>query len=348
MTPPLACPVRDCGQPLLRRDRALVCPNGHAHDIARSGYINLLQPQDRRSNAPGDSRDAVQARVRLASAGVGGALIAAFVERAATWLTGAAAPQADGCAGTPATALDRPGGAVIVELGAGAGDLLGALSINAGTGAVSGRHPQVPPHDDAAPGGRTADPSRQQVELVSPAAHLPIVPVGIDLSAPAVETAARRFPLATWVVANADRRWPLLDDSVAVLLSVHARRNPAEAARVLHGHGSLVVAVPAHDDLAELRAALHGEATARDRVELVIAEHAGDFAVVERFSVRDRCTLAPALLQDLLLTTYRGQRRSAAARIESLASLTVTLASDVVVMQRRGSAATAGASPSAR
>src|SRR5205085_47675 len=34
-------------------------------DVARSGYINLLQPQERRSRNPGDSADAVAARRRF-------------------------------------------------------------------------------------------------------------------------------------------------------------------------------------------------------------------------------------------------------------------------------------------
>ena len=51
----LICPVRDCGEPLERRERALACPRGHSFDLARSGYANLLQPQDRRSKIPGDS-----------------------------------------------------------------------------------------------------------------------------------------------------------------------------------------------------------------------------------------------------------------------------------------------------
>ncbi len=37
--PRLRCPV--CGQPLTARDRTLVCPSGHAVDVARQGYVNL-------------------------------------------------------------------------------------------------------------------------------------------------------------------------------------------------------------------------------------------------------------------------------------------------------------------
>src|SRR5690606_1269304 len=150
---PLACTVRGCGRALARHDRTFACPAGHAYDVARSGYVNLLQPHDRRSPAPGDSREAVEARARLVSAGVGRRLVDAVVERVSRLALG-----------------DSP---VVAALGSGIGDALGAL---ADTRPVNG--------------------------------------VGIDLSAAAADRAARRFPRLTWVVANADRRLPLLDRSV--------------------------------------------------------------------------------------------------------------------------------------
>jgi len=66
----LLCPVRDCRLPLAREERRVVCPRGHSFDVARSGYINLLQPQDRRSKSPGDTPSAVAARRRLHDRGV--------------------------------------------------------------------------------------------------------------------------------------------------------------------------------------------------------------------------------------------------------------------------------------
>ncbi len=65
----LLCTVRDCRQPLWRETGRLVCPRGHSFDVARSGYCNLLQPQDRRSRNPGDTREAVKARRRFADRG---------------------------------------------------------------------------------------------------------------------------------------------------------------------------------------------------------------------------------------------------------------------------------------
>lgn len=59
------CTVRTCHQPLRRDARRYVCANGHSFDIARSGYANLLQPNERRSKNPGDSAEVVAARRRL-------------------------------------------------------------------------------------------------------------------------------------------------------------------------------------------------------------------------------------------------------------------------------------------
>ncbi len=65
----LACTVRGCGRALQREGTRLACTAGHTFDVARGGWVNLLQPQDRRSLAAGDSPEAVEARLRLAAAG---------------------------------------------------------------------------------------------------------------------------------------------------------------------------------------------------------------------------------------------------------------------------------------
>ena len=66
----LLCQVRDCHLELVREGRRVFCARGHSFDVARSGYINLLQPQDRRSKQPGDTEAAVQGRRRLHDLGV--------------------------------------------------------------------------------------------------------------------------------------------------------------------------------------------------------------------------------------------------------------------------------------
>lgn len=250
-----------------------VCPAAHSFDIARAGYVNLLQPQDRKSLDAGDSRDAVEARAALLARGIGRGGSDAVV--------------------SAVTALALPAHPVIVELGSGAGETLASLL---GTREVCA--------------------------------------VGIDLSTAAATLAARRLPAATWVVANADRRLPLLDASVDVVLSVHARRNPEECRRVLVPGGHLIVAIPAADDLIELREAVQGDAVERDRVDALLTEHAALFEVRNRTTVRQTFDLNRDDLLQVLRGTYRGERQSTAARVDTLTTLRVTFASDVVTFRR--------------
>ena len=273
--PPLACTVRSCGRPLSRDGGRVACGAGHAFDVARSGYLSLLQPQDRRSRVPGDTKEAVAARARLLDAGIGRAAIDAIVTAAPMRAT-------------------RP---VATDLGCGPGELLGALA---------------EAHD--------------------------ICGAGIDLATAAVDRAARRYPALTWIVANADRRLPLLDASVHLVLSLNGRRNPDECARVLVPDGTLIVAVPAPDDLIELRLQVQGEGGTRERADAVAAAHAPAFALAERFTVRERHRLESEALRDLLRATYRGARTSASPRVEALDALEVTLSTEVSVFRRGGNA----------
>jgi 23S rRNA (guanine745-N1)-methyltransferase len=88
--------------------RALVCPRGHRFDLARSGYCNLLQPQDRRSRQPGDPPAAVAARRRLFDRGLGDWLIPHLM---------AVFDQ-----------LRLPAGAAVLDVGCGEGFHLGTLA----------------------------------------------------------------------------------------------------------------------------------------------------------------------------------------------------------------------------
>lgn len=75
----LLCSVRDCQTPLELRGRTYVCANHHTFDVARSGYVNLLQPQERRSKNPGDTAEAVAARRRFLDRGLAEPLVEAIV-----------------------------------------------------------------------------------------------------------------------------------------------------------------------------------------------------------------------------------------------------------------------------
>ena len=265
--------MRGCGLPLTRHERALVCSAGHSFDIARSGYVNLLQPQDRRSLSAGDSKAAVDARASLEQAGVGRAVIDAVIEKT--------------------VALALPADAIVVDLGSGTGEMLGRL---ASTHSIFG--------------------------------------VGIDLSVAAIEHAARRFPSVTWSVANADRRLPLPDGSVDVVLSIHGRRNPAECSRVLKPNGVLIVVLPAPDDLIELRTLVQGEAVERSRVDAMLADHQPFFTLVERRDIRETVELDRPALLNLLRGTYRGARFKLSERVEAIERMDVTLSSEMCVLRK--------------
>jgi 23S rRNA (guanine745-N1)-methyltransferase len=286
----LACSVRNCAQPLTygegqaltrgerhpleRHPRAWRCANGHTFDVARSGYVNLLQPGDRRSLSAGDSREAVDARARLLARGIGQHAIDAVTD----WVA--------------SLEVDRQG--VAVDLGSGSGEALAAI-----------------------------------------VQHTPVSGVGIDLSTAAADHAARRFPAITWIVANADRRLPLVDGRVSLVLSMHGRRNPAECVRVMTADARLIVALPAPDDLVELRAHVQGEGVERERAAALVASHAPHFTLLERREVRERHRLERDALRDLLRGTYRGARLRAAERVEQLETLEVTLASEMFLFARR-------------
>lgn len=232
----LLCPVRDCHLPLVREKPTLACANGHSFDIARSGYINLLQPQDRRSKNPGDANKVVSARRRLHDLGVTQPLQQAISEIA--------------------TAVK---GDTVLDAGCGDGFYLGTLAKESG---FEGH--------------------------------------GIDISIPAVNAAAKRYSDCEWIVANGDRFIPYADSSFSLVLSITGRMNPDEFRRIMRDHGRLLVAVPAPDDLIELRG------TGReDRVARTIETFMEKFGLIDQQRTTSHAALDAAAVQDVLVSIYR-------------------------------------------
>src|ERR1700730_14522253 len=271
--PTLLCPVGRCGRALTRGDRIVACPAGHSFDVARSGYVNLLQPQDRRSRHPGDSADTAGARRRVSDAGH------------EQWIVAEILAELD------ALGLSAP---AVLDVGCGDGFLLGSL-----------------------------------------AAARPIDAHGTDISVPAIELAAKRHPEATWVVANADRFLPWADGSFDLVTSITARRNGPEFRRLLAPGGRALVALPGEDDLIELREALLGRGTRRDRAGRAEQDLAADFTLLSRRTVRRSARLEAAAVRDLLAATYRGGRTREHERISAIGPLEVTLSRDFLLFRPR-------------
>jgi 23S rRNA (guanine745-N1)-methyltransferase len=243
----LLCPVRECRLALVRDQKRFVCANGHSFDVARSGYVNLLQPQERRSKNPGDTPEAVAARRRLHTRGVTEPLLRGIAEL------------------LNATSED-----VILDAGCGDGFYLGTLERETG---FDGH--------------------------------------GIDISIPAVEAAAKTYPQCEWIVGNADRLVPYEDAGFSCVMSITARMNAPEFRRVLRTDGRLMVALPAPDDLIELRG------VGRDRVERTLATFAEGFTLVNTRRVTTRADLDVDAVRDVLLSIYRpmGQSEMGARRV---------------------------------
>jgi len=231
----LLCPVRECHLALVREERRVVCPRGHSFDIARSGYLNLLQPQDRRSKQPGDTAEAIAGRRRLHDLGVTTPLLDSIME-----FSKARSDE------------------IALDVGCGEGFYLGNLAATTGLDS-----------------------------------H------GIDISIPAIDAAARRYPNCEWIVANADRFIPYADRSFSLIMSITARMNAIEFRRVLREDGRLLVAIPAPDDLVELR----GEG--RDRIARTVETFAPGFAPVEQSRATARADLDASAVNDILHSIYR-------------------------------------------
>ena len=263
----LLCTVRGCQLPLDAQSRTLVCANGHSFDVARSGYVNLLQPQDRRSKSPGDTPEAVAARRRFLERGHAAPLVRAIV-----------------------TALPLTAGDTVLDAGCGEGHHTAAFREKWGADAT-----------------------------------------GVDISVPAIEAAARRHRDCQWVVANADRLLPFEDGAFTAVASITARMNAPEFRRVLAPGGTLLVAIPGPDDLAELREAILGERVERDRVERTIDAFATHFSFTRHERVRHVVDLDRESIADVMASSYRGLRTRERERLDALASMRVTLSRDLLL-----------------
>jgi 23S rRNA (guanine745-N1)-methyltransferase len=273
----VVCPVRACGADLELGAQTARCPRGHAFDRARSGYWNLLQPQDRRAKQPGDAAEVTEARRRTLARGLGDALVHAL----ATELGG----------------LRSPVTRALVDVGCGDGFFLAALC-------------------------RLLDRPG----------------VGVDLSARAIDLAARHSPGPLWLVANADRRLPIADGQCAAVLSVTGPKHSAEFRRLLAEGGRLLVVVPAPDDLVELRAAVLGPPPpGLDRTGRMVEMFKDCFSLERSTRVASRARLARDALADLLASSYRAGRRAPRERLSALpvSELEVTLSWDLLTFAPR-------------
>jgi 23S rRNA (guanine745-N1)-methyltransferase len=158
--------------------------------------------------------------------------------------------------------------------------------------------------------------------------------IGVDLSTRAQDMAARSYPAGLWVVANADRGLPLVDASIDVALSITGRRPSRELRRVLRASGTLIIGVPAPEDLRELRQLVQGSTDEGSRVERIVEELRADFELVAHERRARRDFFDPSGLERLLVASYRAAR-GRLAKLRGVAGLEVTIARDLLLLRPR-------------
>jgi 23S rRNA (guanine745-N1)-methyltransferase len=246
-----------------------MCRRGHSFDVARSGYLNLLQPQDRRARRPGDSAEVLAARRRFLASAAAAPIVGAIVDL-----------------------VTLHEGDAVLEVGCGEGHHLARI-----------------------------------VQRFRCDGH------GVDISVAAIDAAARRHPGLRWVVANADRVLPYAEASFRAVLSITSRMNAPEFRRVLRGDGTLLVAVPAPDDLVELRRAVLGEGLLRDHVARTVATFAPRFTLERHARVRHVARLDTAAVADVMTGAYRALRARERTRLASIGDVEVTLSRDLLLFR---------------
>lgn len=146
---------------------------------------------------------------------------------------------------------------------------------------------------------------------------------GVDISIPAVDSAARKYVSCSWLVANADREIPCKDAAFSVVMSITARMNPGEFRRVLRPDGRLLVAIPAPDDLIELRGA------GKERAERTLETFSGAFVPVAKRRISTTALLDEDAVRDVLLSIYRPLQSKAPV------AQPVTFSLDLLLLQPR-------------
>jgi 23S rRNA (guanine745-N1)-methyltransferase len=297
----LACP--HCAGALARSGGSVTCANGHAFDVARSGYLSLLPGDAKLGSA--DTAGMVAAREAFLGAGHFGPLAEALAGEAERAL----GDQAERALGGRAERVlgdraqralgdraERPGlsPGCIIDLGAGTGWYL----------------------------ARLLDRLPDRIGLA------------LDLSKHALRRAARAHPRIAAVACDAWRPLPVRDSVADLVLSVFAPRNGPEIARVLRPGGALVVVTPTERHLAELVEQL-GLLTVDERKRERLAAALDAHLVLERRHEHEwALELTPA---DAANAVAMGPSARHATRAETGTAATPVTASVTISTYRAGS-----------
>jgi len=123
---------------------------------------------------------------------------------------------------------------------------------------------------------------------------------GTDIAKDGIKMAAKRYPRASFAVADTYGQLPLAEHQADVLINVFAPRNAREFNRVLDPSGKLIVVIPAPEHLAELRERNGLLGLQPDKLQAVVASLGGEFKLGDVISLTYVLDLAAAAVGNLI------------------------------------------------
>ena len=150
---------------------------------------------------------------------------------------------------------------------------------------------------------------------------------GFDISKWSVRLAARRYDAVTWAVANVVRRIPVRDESVDVLVSIFAPRNPSEIHRILKRGGLALLVIPGPGHLLELcERLLDYVADQSPKKDATLADYHPHFQLIQEERVTVPLHLEQPMIRHLIAMTplQWKSRKSALTQAQRLNALHVT------------------------
>lgn len=220
----LKCPV--CGDRMsVQGNKSIVCLNNHCFDIAKRGYVNLLQNH---GNSKYDKK-LFQSRNIISQTGFFDPLIEAVVQMMGKIISDNGSISDN----RSISALDLKTKSIkILDAGCGEGFHLARI--------INGLN----------------DQEHQEYQEYLETAHL--LGVGIDISKGGIQIAAKNYQDIFWLVADLAKT-PFMDQQFDVILNILSPANYGEFKRIIGDEGILIKVVPDSDYLKELRTAFYQE-----------------------------------------------------------------------------------------
>lgn len=271
----LACPID--GLQLEIHEKCLTCRDGHAFDISRQGYVNLLPVQHKRSKHPGDSKEMVAARSEFLNSG--------FYEAIAQQLVDIISRNISG-----------PGDVCILDAGCGEGYYLDVIFNN----------------------------------LKANSGEADLSFIGLDISKPAISTAAKRNKMISWIVGT-NRQPPVSCSSVDIVICVFGFQSFKGFAKILKRGGKIILVDPGPDHLKELREIIYTEIKKSDPYELSSVEEMGFFISDRKHFQYKTLVSSNRQINNLLVMTPHLYRANIEGREIAYNLKTLDITVDVVV-----------------